>query len=228
MPILEDAKRALERLTGYRRPKRRELDTLLRARTPRTFKFKNDGRTPNNPAPVILYRTPVSLPARFDPAAVFEELFAAHGWRDSWRNGMYDYLHFHTRTHEVLGIARGRLRAEFGGSAGKTVELKAGDVAVLPAGTGHRRISASRDLLVVGAYPAKGTYDEPEPGEVEISRAARDISRVPTPPQDPVYGKTGPLVQLWRAVKQANARKPLTRRATRKTAGRGNAKRKGR
>lgn len=30
-----------------------------------------------------------------------------------------DFLHFHTHTHEVLGIARGTVRAEFGGDKGK-------------------------------------------------------------------------------------------------------------
>jgi uncharacterized protein YjlB len=202
MPVLEDAKRTLEKLTGFKRPKRKELDGLLRSRKPQAFRFANDGTTPNNRVPLIVYRTPVSLPDRLDPAAVFEELFEAHGWSDSWRNGMYAELHFHTRTHEVLGIARGRLRAEFGGSRGKIIALKAGDVVVLPAGTGHRRLSASKDLLVVGAYPRTGSYDEPRAGEVDADEATRAICRVALPSQDPVYGKTGPLLRLWRALKR--------------------------
>jgi uncharacterized protein YjlB len=197
MPIVEDVKRTLERLTGLGKPGRQELAASIRQRKPQLSRFPRDGNTPNNRAPLIVYRTPVAFPRRSDPAAVFEELFAGHGWRSSWRNGMYDFLHFHTRTHEVLGIARGRLRAEFGGSVGKTITLKAGDVVVLPAGTGHRRLAATRDLLVVGAYPARGSYDEPEPGEVDHEKVIRDIDRVAPPAQDPVYGKSGPLMSLW-------------------------------
>ena len=196
--LLEDAKRAFEKITGYGRPKPRALASLVRSRTPHLFHFKDDGRTPNNRLPLVVYRTPVALKRDFDPAAVFEDLFAAHGWRDSWRNGMYPYLHFHTGTHEVLGIARGTVRAEFGGSNGKILELKAGDVAILPAGTGHRRLGASRDLLVVGAYPAAGSYDEPKPKDITHAKAVAAIARVKPPLEDPVYGKKGALVQLWR------------------------------
>jgi uncharacterized protein YjlB len=84
---------------------------------------------------MILYQSPVKLGGGFDPAAIFEELFDANGWNDSWRDSMYDFLHFHTYTHEVLGIARGTVRAEFGGAKGKRLDLNAGDVVILPAGT---------------------------------------------------------------------------------------------
>jgi len=196
--LLEDAKRAFEKVTGFGRPKRRALSSMIRPRKPHLFHFKDDGRTPNNRLPLVLYRTPVVLDPHLDPAAVFEDLFAAHGWRGSWRNGMYEFLHFHTATHEVLGIARGNLRAEFGGSSGRVLELKAGDVVILPAGTGHRRRNASRDLLVVGAYPATGSYDEPKPADIPHAKAVAAIARARVPAEDPVYGKKGPLVQLWR------------------------------
>jgi uncharacterized protein YjlB len=111
---------------------------------------------------------------------------------------VYRFLHFHTRTHEVLGIARGRVRVQFGGKRGRVVELKAGDVAVLPAGTGHQRKSATRDLLVVGAYPKGGKYDEPAPRDVAHDQAVRAIGAVPRPLSDPVYGRKGPLTRQWK------------------------------
>ena len=202
MPVLEDAKRIIERVTGYARPSSKELDLLPRVRKPHLLRFKDDGETPNNSRlAMILYRSPVRLPHRFDPAAVFEELFAANGWQDSWRDGMYDFLHFHTHTHEVLGVARGSVRAEFGGARGRKLDLKAGDVVILPAGTGHRRLKASKDLLIVGAYPANGgKYDEPKPAEVSHKQAVASIARVRVPRADPVYGKNGALRHYWRAV----------------------------
>ena len=199
MPLLEDKKKTIEQITGFARPKRDDLASLVRPRKAHAFAFKDDGATPNNPRlALILYRSPVDLPDDLDPAAVFEELFASNGWKDSWRNGVYDFLHFHTGTHEVLGIARGRVRVQFGGGKGRTIALQAGDVVGLPAGTGHRRRSQSRDLLVVGAYPAGGDYDQPKPAEVDHDAAVRKIAHVGRPAKDPVYGRMGPLTRMWR------------------------------
>ena len=199
MPILEDAKRAVESATGLGRPKREQLSALTRKRKPHLFRFKDDGETPNNPNfPLLVYRSPVALRGGLDPAAIFEDLFAANGWKDAWRDGIYDFLHFHTRTHEVLGIARGTARVEFGGAKGRIVSVKAGDVVVLPAGTGHRRIAASRDLLVVGAYPSPGKYDEPTPEQRDHAKAVRSIAKVSVPRRDPVYGAAGPLLTNWK------------------------------
>jgi uncharacterized protein YjlB len=200
MPILENAKKTFEQITGYGRPKPRDMRDLVKTRKPRLFRFKDDGETPNNPKlPLIVYRTPVNLRGHLDPAAAFEELFAANGWKDSWRDGIYDFLHFHTRTHEVLGIARGTVRVAFGGTRGKVLELSAGDVAILPAGTGHKRLAASRDLLVVGAYPSSGRYDQPTPAEANHDKAITSIGKVRVPAKDPIYGKDGPLMRHWRS-----------------------------
>ncbi len=205
MPVVEKLKRIVETLTGIGRPSAREIARLARPRRPELMRLRDDGETPNNPhCPLVVYRQAVRLDRPYDPAAVFEEIFARHGWRDSWRDGIYDFLHFHTGTHEVLGIARGKATVQFGGAKGRSLTLLVGDVVVLPAGTGHRRIRASRDLLVVGAYPPGGRYDEPRPDEVDPAEARASIAKVPSPRQDPVYGGEGRLPALWK--------KPLTPR----------------
>jgi uncharacterized protein YjlB len=163
------------------------------------FRFEDDGETPNNPRlPLVVYRAAVNLAGEHDPAAPFERAFARHGWGDGWRNGIYSFLHFHTATHEVLGIARGRATVEFGGARGQALAVEAGDVVVLPAGTGHRRIEASGDLLVVGAYPRNASFDQKRPGQVDHKKAVAAIAEVPLPEMDPVHGREGPLMALWK------------------------------
>lgn len=146
---------------------------------------------------MIVYRGAVRFAAKLDPAAVLEDLFEENGWGDSWRNGIYDYVHYHSGIHEVLGIARGTGKVQFGGKLGKTIALKAGDIAVLPAGTGHRCLSASEEFLVVGAYPLAGKYDECTTSE-DHDPALKTIPRVGRPRKDPVYGSKGPLVTAWK------------------------------
>ena len=200
MPALETLKRTFQRVTGIGKPSRSDARGAVRERKAWTSVFKDDGEIPNNhDLPFIHYVGAVALAKADDPAAVFETLFEENGWGGTWRNGIYDYVHYHPRTHEVLGIARGRARVRFGGKHGKVVRLKAGDVAILPAGTGHQALSATKDLLVVGAYPPDGTYDEYRGTAREHARAEKYIPEVALPRKDPVYGARGPLIALWRA-----------------------------
>jgi uncharacterized protein YjlB len=195
MILLETIKRLAEKATGWRRP--HNLEGLMRERKPETFRFEDDGLIPNHPRwPLILYKGAVRLPPPLDPAAVFEDLFDSHGWGRSWRNSIHDFDHYHSSIHEVLGIARGSGQVRFGGDNGRAFALKAGDVAILPAGTGHQRLKASHDFLVVGAYPASGAYDECKSLE-DREKAFPAIDRVERPRQDPVYGKKGPLMHIW-------------------------------
>jgi uncharacterized protein YjlB len=198
MAILQNGKKIVERLTDWQRPSASDLDSLLRARKANTFSFKDDGLVPNHPYwPLIVYRRAVQLPESLDPAAIFEDIFARNGWGRSWRNGIYDYVHYHSSIHEVLGIARGTGKVQFGGRRGRTLVLKVGDVAVLPAGTGHQCLNERDDLLVVGAYPPTGAYDECT-GSEDHARAVKTIPEVAKPRKDPVYGVKGPLAGVWK------------------------------
>lgn len=198
MASLEDLKKLAETITGWARPSAEDLTVLVRDRKPTAFRFRDDGIIPNHPKwPLIIYRGAVRLPSTFDPAAIFEDLFKSNGWRGSWRNGIYDYVHYHSRIHEVLGVARGSGQVQFGGNKGRTLTLKAGDVAILPAGTGHRNLGASEDFLVVGAYPPTGTYDLCTRSE-DHARAVKTIPKVARPRKDPVFGAKGPLIAAWK------------------------------
>lgn len=195
---LEAVKAAIERATGLWSPSSSQVKALVSKVVPESHRFRDDGKTPNHPCwTLIVYRGAVAV-GGFDPAAVLERLFARHGWRDAWRDGVYTFNHFHTGTHEVVGVARGFVRVLYGGSKGRIVCLEAGDVAIHPAGTGHKRVGGSKDLLVVGAYPAGGSYDEPHAGKISHDEAIAPIAKVKRPAADPVYGGRGPMKKLWR------------------------------
>ena len=168
---------------------------------PLTFLFKDDGAVPNNPVlPALVYRGAVDLAGERAPAAAIERLFAENGWgRDMWRDSIFTFVHYHSMIHEALGIAQGTARVQLGGSHGEVLAFKAGDIAVLPAGTGHQRLAGSDDLLVVGAYPPKGTYNLCRGGNpADREKALGTIPEVPLAQSDPVHGEHGPLVRLWR------------------------------
>jgi uncharacterized protein YjlB len=161
-----------------------------------TYEFDRDGGIPNSVMPLVIYRR--ALAPDGDLAHAFEETFAAHRWTNSWRDGSFEFHHFHSNAHEVLGVARGQARVRFGGPNGKTLELGPGDVAILPAGTGHRREHASADLLVIGAYPDGADYDIRRGDLAEFAEVSANVRQVPLPREDPIDGKSGRLFTLWR------------------------------
>jgi uncharacterized protein YjlB len=158
-----------------------------------TYHLADDGTVPNNALPLVLYRG--------DRASACERMFDRNGWPGAWRNGIYGHHHYHSTAHEVLGIAAGSARVRLGGESGQSVELRAGDVVVIPAGVAHKRESATSDLLVIGSYPRGQSPDlcRAEPGlhDAAIGR----IARVPLPAADPVTGGAGPLLECWRGTR---------------------------
>ncbi|QJC53966.1 cupin domain-containing protein [Paenibacillus albicereus] len=158
-----------------------------------TYRFKDDGTMPNHPfLPVLYYAGAIDEPAR---ATV---RFEASGWGNTWENGVYPYHHYHSNAHEALGVVRGSARLQLGGDGGRSLEVRAGDVLVLPAGTGHKRLSASEDFLIAGGYPGGAKYNVRTGEPDERHRDLEEIRLVPIPQSDPVFGPGGPLTELWR------------------------------
>ena len=137
---------------------------------------------PNHPSfAVLLYRGTELADAR-----VARERFAEHGWGGSWVDGVFDFHHFHSTSHEVLAVVAGSATLELGGPQGRAFDVGAGDVVVLPAGTGHRRAAASGDFSVVGAYPI-GHEDYDLLREADDAARSR-IAALGVPDADPIGG----------------------------------------
>jgi uncharacterized protein YjlB len=161
---------------------------------PEVFYFEDDGRIPNSRLPLLLYRDALSVGIN---ARTLQKQFAENNWTNSWDNGVYSYHHYHSTSHEVLGIYRGSALLHLGGEKGEKLSVKAGDVIVIPAGVGHKNLGASNDFGVVGAYPDGGDWDvlKGEPGE--RPKADKNIAALPIPDFDPILGKEGGLIKLW-------------------------------
>jgi uncharacterized protein YjlB len=175
------------------------MPTVITRAAPITYTFVDDGNTPNNSLPLILYRGAVDLAGSPDPELIIEKSFATNGWGGMWRNDVYAYTHYHAMIHEVMGIARGQVKVLFGGDDGDAIDLATGDVVILPAGTGHRRLAQSSELVVIGAYPPGGKYNLSRGSKAEHAKALTFIPKVPPPSTDLVFGAEGPLTTLWRA-----------------------------
>ena len=157
-----------------------------------------DSVIPNHPRwPLLVYPGVLALQGG-DPAAAFEELFSRNGWPAAWRDGIFPFHHYHSNAHEALGIYSGEATVQFGGDAGVTVVARPGDVIVLPAGTGHKKLSSRGALGVVGAYPRGAHPDTCMPPFTRGKGKSEAAARAPLPEGDPVYGAGGPLFEHWR------------------------------
>ena len=165
---------------------------------PLIFDFVDDGLVPNSKLPLLVYKRAVDVD-NDHPERTIEKLFGGNGWGAMWRNGVYDYLHYHATVHEVLGVISGNAVVRFGGDRGTELAIAAGDVAILPAGTGHQCLSCSDDFSVVGAYPPGPPVEITRATPANHAHALETIPQVKLPATDPVLGSDGPLVRLWKS-----------------------------
>jgi uncharacterized protein YjlB len=156
------------------------------------LKIPAGDQVPNNPDhPAIIARD--ALEGAHDDRAV-RGLIEGNGWGGTWTSTVFDYHHFHPDAFEALAVASGSATLMLGGPQGETLEVRAGDVMILPPGFGHRRLAMSDGFQICGAYP-------PGQENYTILRAGyddamlRQIAAVAKPRTDPVWGADGALLK---------------------------------
>ena len=154
------------------------------------FHFKDDGKIPNSKYPLLVYKNAFSE-RNTAGAKWLEDTFASNNWTNSWRNGIYDFHHYHSTSHEVLGVYSGEALVHLGGEQGEKVNIKAGDIIIIPAGVGHKNLG-STDLGIVGAYPDGRSWDINKGLAGERPAADKKIAALPIPEADPLSGKEMP------------------------------------
>lgn len=160
------------------------------------FILKDDGQFPNSSLFLLIYKDAITLPGK-DDSSIFKEIFKSNNWSNSWLNGIFDYHHYHSITHEVLGVYEGTANVQFGGPQGVSEDITKGDVIIIPAGVAHKCNSASEDFKCIGAYPEGMDYDIKKGEPSDRPKADENINNVKLPDTDPMYGLDGLLILNW-------------------------------
>jgi uncharacterized protein YjlB len=158
--------------------------------------FEPDNGMPNSRLPLAFWRG--RLPAGQRSGEKATALYRRNGWRGTWVYTVFPYWHFHTRGHEALTCVSGGARIGFGGDSGVEVDVEIGDVCVIPAGVGHRRLSSSPDFQMAGAYPPGQEGNIVRPGDMDGATIAREIALLALPETDPITGNADGVAEAWR------------------------------
>jgi uncharacterized protein YjlB len=163
---------------------------------PKEIYLKDDNIFPNSYLPALLYKGVLELPFLF-PGHHVADIFSKNNWTNSWKSGIFQYQHYHSVTHEVLGVYEGETTVLLGGENGTKVNLEKGDVLVIPAGVAHKNLEKEDQIKCVGAYPDGRNYDMNYGKAGERPRTDKNISDVPIPSTDPVLGTGEGLTKIW-------------------------------
>jgi uncharacterized protein YjlB len=163
-----------------------------------SYLIKDNSQFPNNDfLPVLIYRKVITLPEQGEAADSIKKIFEQNDWGNSWENGIYIFHHYHSNTHEVLGIRSGSVTVQLGGIDGVITSLSRGDIIIIPAGVAHRNVNETDGFSCVGAYPDGRDFDMNYGKSEERPQADENISKVPQPQTDPVFGEKGFLTDYW-------------------------------
>jgi uncharacterized protein YjlB len=158
------------------------------------------GLTPNTSIqnkPLLIYRS--AFPSSTAASQIESHFYSMGVVSPQWRYTMYSTSHFHSTTHEVLGIASGSAKLCFGHEENpKRVEtvVTMGDVVVVPGGVAHRLLEdLEGGFQMVGSYPKGYNWDMCY-GNTGEEEKVEGIKKLGWFERDPVYGEKGPVLEV--------------------------------
>lgn len=144
--------------------------------------------------PLLIY-TSAFPPSTITASQIESHLKSTGVVTPQWRYTMFSQSHFHSTSHEVLGISSGRAQLCFGHEDNPErveVEVSKGDVVVVPAGVGHRLLKdLDGGFEMVGSYPKGCNWDMCYGGEEGVEERIKTLEWFD---KDPVYGDQGPVM----------------------------------
>lgn len=165
---------------------------------PVKYWFGDDGIFPNNMLPVALYKRAMNIPmSDFLVYLYFKVIFNEHGWINNRRSGIFNFHHYHSNVHKVIGVCNGSASLLFGGNNGERIGLEKGDVIVIPAGVAHKNLGKENCIDCISAFYEGCAYDLNYGRPGERPTADVNIASLPIPDTDPLYGKAAGIVTLW-------------------------------
>jgi len=160
--------------------------------------IKPNGNFPNNEElPLLYYHRAIKLP-KFFKGLYVRQLFRRNGWTNNWKEGIYEYDHYHSNTHEAIAVIKGRATLLFGSKGGKQIEVGEGDVVIIPAGVAHCNLDKQNSVTCIGGYAQGKDYDMNYGHPGERPKADKNIGRLGIPKRDPVFGKEKGLPVFWK------------------------------
>jgi uncharacterized protein YjlB len=157
---------------------------------------RDNGQFPNSFLPALLYKGILDISGLF-PAHHIIHQFKENGWANAWKSGIFTYHHYHSTTHEVVGVYKGKTTLLLGGEKGHRVEIACGDMLIIPAGVAHKNLGIETNVKCVGAYPDGHAYDMNYGRTGERPETDVNIAGVSLPLSDPLKGMTAGVVETW-------------------------------
>ncbi|KAK2744171.1 hypothetical protein FQN57_004431 [Myotisia sp. PD_48] len=149
--------------------------------------------------PLLIYHT-VFDPSSLSLAQIRDHLKKIGAVQPEWTYSMYPTSHYHSTTHEVLCVVEGEARICFGHELNPQrveVTISKGDLIIIPAGVSHRLLEDfTGDFTMLGSYPPSTKHWDMCYGNEDIHKTTAIIEKLPWFEKDPVYGQTGPVLNL--------------------------------